>query len=540
MEISPDGRSVVFQVMLDGRSELWLRHMDATEAVPVPGTGSTISGNDLQQPFFSPDGRQIAFFAESAGALRKLSLDKGEIETVARISGNQLKGTWSADGTILMSSTGSKGIQRVSASGGSVTQITTITGNETSHLWPDLAPDGRHFVYLAVGRGGQSGVYVGSIDGGPPKRLLDSNFGARFAPPDRLLYVRDDDLVAQRFDFDRLELVGDPVLVVNGILRTSAGRVAVSASTNGVVVYARGDAELLGGHAVWVDRAGTPIVAAPQTKVATGGMRLSPDERFLAYAREGTAGAGMDLWLKDLTRGVETPLRFDIEIGRATSLAFSPDGSRLIAGRRADSDGAALFEIRTSGTESATPIAATSKWRFAVPRAWSADGRHLLFTGNRDGQTGMWVLPMQPAGDPMPYLVGVGTGAGGADISPDGRWVVYGLGVSRAESQVFVQSFPEPSSERWAVSGPGGVFPRWSRDGKEIFYVDAEGRLTAVSFSATARVQIGMPTPLFNVPLNTTLHPFDVAADGQRFVVLQRPDSRVHRSLTVALDWMGR
>jgi eukaryotic-like serine/threonine-protein kinase len=304
--VSPDGTALAYQVALqDGTSRLLVRRFDATDSRTLEGTGSDHLGNRGQQPFWSPDGRELGFFDEADGALLKLALETGDIRTIARMPGNQYGGSWADDGAILFSTNQTGGIRRVPAAGGDVQQVTTVDPADPAdqHLWPEVLPDGRHFLFLRsrrstgslnVAEAGSAAVYIGSLDGGAPKRVVESSVQARFAPPDRLLFVRDGSLYSQRFELSRLELTGQPELVVNDVHFTLTGRLAASVSRTGVLVYSAGEAGGVSGEAVWLDRSrleiGVPQVlfAAPAAFSNLGGYPydVTPDGRtFLVTQR---------------------------------------------------------------------------------------------------------------------------------------------------------------------------------------------------------------------------------------------------------------
>jgi hypothetical protein len=232
---------------------------------------------------------------------------------------------------------------------------------------------------------------------------------ARFAPPDRLLYVRDDSLVAQSFDLANLQLTGEPTLIAKPILRTPSGRVAVSASRTGVVVFASSDASADSFEAVWLDRTGNEIPSRPPPlTVGISGVRLSRNGRLLAFGRSRAAGAeGMstDLWLYDTTRQIETPLATDL-LGVAGAPVFSPDDTRVIVRRQAENNATILQEQPVWSGAPAEPVLKGQPRQFIVPWDWSSDGRHVIYGAFDDSDRGLWILPLTGARQPIPYLKG--------------------------------------------------------------------------------------------------------------------------------------
>jgi eukaryotic-like serine/threonine-protein kinase len=222
MAVSPDGRYVAYTVDLrDGKQgQLWVRRLDSLEARAVTAI-TEAGGEGVEQPFWSPDSKSIGFFL--IDKLKRVDLESGVVQTVCDVPGNNFGGSWGADGTIVFASSGTNGIKRVAAAGGTPTQVTTpdASAEETLHLWPKLLPDGRQFLYHALA-GNERTTYVGSIDGESRVKVLSSDFMAEFAEPGYLLFVRDGALMAQRFDPVRFQLAGDPVVVsaaVQGVRR---------------------------------------------------------------------------------------------------------------------------------------------------------------------------------------------------------------------------------------------------------------------------------------------------------------------------------
>ena len=532
--VSPDGTAVVYQAETAGElPRFWLRRLDSTESRPLErsATGGTSGGRSAQQPFWSPDGRRIAYFDEDLRKLKVLDLPTGETQSLCDVPGNQLGGSWNAD-VILLSSAGTNGVQKISANGGAVTQVTRVAGDE-SHLWPDFLADGKHFVYFSASEN-NSGIHVASIDGGEPKRLVGSTGMGRFAPPNQLLYVRGDALVTQTLDLDRLELTGEPVVVSDAIMRTPAGRVAVSASRDGTLVFATGGFAPDVSEMVWVDRTGRVDTAVPPIPFSGSGLRLSPDGKTLSYPR--ATGTSVEIWMYDIVRQIPTRLSSD---GGAldSSPAFSADGLQVLFRRRLADGVTAIYQQPVSGASPGGVILKTDQSDFASPHEVSSDGRFLLYSATRGLRRGLWLYPLAATAAPKPYLETGGTLSGPGALSPDGHFLAH-----VTSQQVFVQTFPDPSLGRWALSGPGAGYPRWPRHAQEVFFVDAEGWISSARVSLAPQVQIGEPSRLFQLPGGAQLaqgYRYDVMPDGQRFVVARRRGTIAPVSLTVSTNWLA-
>ena len=249
LAISSDGGRLVFAATdRSGRRQLWIRGIRSFTAQPLAGT------DGAREPFWSPDGAFVGFFAE--GKLKKVAVSDGTVTTLADASSGQ-GGSWSRDGVILFAPTTQSGLLRVDASGGAAVPVTKVERpKEYGHVYPQFLPDDRHFVYLDRAVPARKGIYVGSLDGAEPRRVLEASEKARFAPPDRLLYLRDGRLMSQGFDPRTFHRFGDPVAVADsvGFIATD-GRASYDVSATGVLVF-RANGLLAASQPVMVDRAG--------------------------------------------------------------------------------------------------------------------------------------------------------------------------------------------------------------------------------------------------------------------------------------------
>jgi Tol biopolymer transport system component len=527
--VSPDGSRLAYQARVGNSTAWFVRRLDAVTSQQVPGTeaGSDVAAQGL---FWSPDNQSLAFFDEPGRKLKKVDLGTSTVSVLCDVTGNQHGGSWNADGVIIFSSAASGGVWKVPAPGGKAIPLTTLdeARGETAHLFPQFLPGNRRFVYLAVGR--DPAVFAGSLAGAAPVRLFDSINAAVVAPPDALLVLRGDSLVMQQFDFSTLKPIGESRPVANNVLRTAAGRVAASASA-GVVAYARAGTDTsMVGSAHWVDRSGRPL-DRPPIPGGLGWVRLSPDGRYVGYSVGGQGGVS-EIWLYDLVRQI--PTRLSATSAGPLGAAFSPDGTR-IAYRQDDADGAALVEQPLSGAGPARVLMKVALTETFVPTDWAPDGGTILLSSNRSGHRGLYLISL--AGDgALAAFIDDRTNRVHAAVSPDGRWVAYTSDES-GQSQVFVQSFPDPRGGKWTVSKPGGGYPRWRRDGRELFFAEAGSRIYSVSATNGDSLRLGQPTLLFEVPMMTMTGsigaPYDVSPDGQRFLVVE---PRADMAITVVVN----
>ena len=422
----------------------------------------------------------MAFFDELERKLKIVDVNSGTVRNLCDVPGNQMAGSWSDEGHIVFASAGTGGIRRISANGGSTAQVTTLAAGEQSHLWPDLLPDSQHFVYLVAG-GAQPGIYLGSLSGQAPRRLIDSTFMARVAPPNHLLYVRGDSLVSQEFDSSTLDLVGEPAPMVDSIMRTPAGRVAISASRRGDIVYTTGDFAADTAELVWISRTGVIDVTVPPVPTGGTGQRLSGDGKTLAYARFEEAASR--IWIQDMGRRVSS--RLASEPGTSdTSPAFSPDGLQVYYRRESGQGKAVIQRQPVSGVSAAVTVLSAPQSELVMPVDVTADGQRLLVIATRRQQRSLFVQPLTGGGPPMAYHEGSTATIGNAALSPDNLLVALSAG-QVGQPQIFLQTFPDPTGGRWPVSGPGGAHPRWRSDGRELFFVDQQRWVNAVAVTST-------------------------------------------------------
>jgi Tol biopolymer transport system component len=524
VNLAPDGRRVLFLLQDEGgKTSTWVRRLDRLESRQVPGT------ENGRQPFWSPDGREIAFFRE--GKLKRIGADGGPAQTVCE-SGSGFTGAWSREGTILFTTEFGAGIAAVPAAGGTPRPVTVLdeARGDVGHFYPALLPDGRHFVFVARNRDPEKTmVMLGSVEGKDVRPLFRADSAAIYADPGYLLFARDNALVAWGFDAARLRTVGDPRPVFENVrYGTEDNRLSVSAVANRVAYQLWSARRRL----VWVDRKGREL----GTLGAIGGyedIRISPDGRRVAAAlRDPAHGQNLDLWVLDAVRG--TPSRVTSERTDEFNPAWFPDGERLVY----SSDHAGfydLYERPANGGAEKTLLRTKDDKTFPTV---SADGN--LLYGLSDGAT--WVrysLPPTGKGSPR-RLGGSRFSEEHPEISPDGRWTAYESSES-GPREVYLEPFPE--GPRRQVSVGGGETPIWRRDGAELFYSARNGVLMSVAIQPRGgQLEIGEPQPLFPIQSGISgphlfRRPYDVTPDGERFLVIRRAADAEADNAVVVLNW---
>lgn len=524
LAVSPDGSAIAMVLIKDGKQQIWVRRLGATDATPLAGT------DNAADPFWSPDSRSIAFFADDQ--LKKIDSSGGPVQTLCDVLGVR-GGTWNRNGDILIGALWR--VQRVSDAGG---PLTDLPGPAVTQKYPVFLPDGRHFVATRNYQSdpAQNGIWLNSIEGPRAQRILPDVSNAEIADPapgssiGAVLFTRGGTLMALPFDMKRLQAAGAPFPVAQGTARNKYGATGVSAlasaSNRGVLAYVSGQRSNL--QYVWKDREGKVLGAFGH---AAWVVMISPDGKKLV-------GGDQDgnLIVFDFAQGVSTRIAFSPHSGQDP--IWSPDGRYV-----AYFNGSGICRKRADGAgreEMLLPVHNT----LAVPKSWSPDGKYILYA-QIDPRTGadLFALPVDPVeSDPHPLVLAQTKGnEDQGQFSPDGRWVAY-TSNETGQSEIYVIPFPPtPNSGKWMVSRGGGVMPRWRRDGKELFYISPDWKMTEVKVTTSPVFQSGTPQALFDTQMvdtgiRTGPMSWDVAPDGNRFLIIS-DNAADTSSLNVILNW---
>jgi serine/threonine protein kinase len=538
--LSPDGRSIVVSALSEGRNRLWIRPLDSLQWQLLQGT------DDASYPFWSPDGANIGFFAQ--GKLKKIAVTGGPPQTLCDAPGGR-GGAWSSTGVILFAPNLTGGLYKVSTAGGVPEPATKFTASDLSdsQRYPEFLPDGRDYLYLEDRTGNVGiGIYAGSLDGAPPTRLLSDLSSAVYVSPTPpvtdgyLLFRREGSLMAQPFDAGRVRLTGEVFPVAEQVgIEVNTGLGAFSASNNGELAFRTGGTA--GNREfTWMDRAGKRLATVTKPGIFRSGS-LSPDEKRLAFPILNESGDLADLWLQELERGVIS--RFTFEEGISYSPVWSRDGSRIVFSHRDAGGHYAIYQRAATGAGKGDLIlrtaANTSTWD------WSPDGKYILYSDYQDKTTyDLWLLPLDGDHKPISYLQTPFSEIRG-QFSPDGRWMAYASDES-GRFEVYVQTVPA-SGPKWQISNAGGDFPRWRRDGKELYFIAADQQLMAVPVKtgsgSSGAFEAGAPQPLFRIepvgasPTASSL--YVPTANGERFLVNVQAGGEGTQAppITMVLNW---
>ena len=531
--ISPDGRRLAFTVVdSSGTTRLGVRPLDSLEAQLLPGTEGAIC------PFWSPDSRFVAFFAE--GKLKKIPVAGGPAEVICDAPDGR-GGSWNKDGAIVFAPLATGPLLRVSADGGETAVVVRpdSTRHETGLRFPRFLPDGRHFLYVSLPRK-QAGfdVYLGALDSRDHRLIMTAGSAPIYVEPGYLLFTRGGRLLAQRFDGFHLRPEGKS-LQLDVVLpaTTFEGAPLLSVSATGVIVHPA--ANVPDTRLVWLDRAGRLIGPIPLPPGRYESPSLSPDGQQ-AVVNKPNSPTSADLWKVDLRRAVATRLTFD---GLATPQQFgvagiwSPDGRR-IAIQYNRSGSYDVYQVLTTGNGRPEPLV-QSAVALKSPAEWSPDGRFLVFSQN-DEATGwdLWLLPLQGDRKPVPYLR-TPFNEISATLSPDGRWLAYDSDET-GTSEIYVQSFPV-AGEKYRVTTSGGTSAKWSKDGRELLIwtsgLNNSGPVLSVGVETTPTFRAGKPRVLFTP--RPDLVGIAATPDLKRFLAAIQVEGAAPPSITVTTNWQA-
>jgi serine/threonine-protein kinase len=515
MALSPAGTHLVYVGERGGTSQLYLRMMAQAEVKAISGTEGGFN------PFFSPDGRWIGFFAENK--LKKTSLLGGDPVTLCDAR-NPYGASWAPDDTIVFADSEGWSLLRVSADGGTPRLVSRSKAGTVSarFLWPDVLPGGDHVLV----RNGRGATVLVAVKTGEARVLLEDATGARYVPTGHLVFARAGSLHAAPFDLARLELTGPAVPLVQGVrTEASLGAAQFTFSANGTLAYVPGGPILA--KLVWVDRKGS-AESIPMPPRIYGAFKLSPDGRRIAMQ---VNGPDPDIWVYEFARGTFVRLTFD---GNSTIPMWTPDGRRItFASTKPGASG--LYWQAFDGSSEAEQILATDQG--SVPVSWSPDGRVLAFYVRSEISTDISLLHRDNGRKVVAPFVSTRFAEWGPVFSPDGRWIAYTSDESGAY-EVYIRPYPSPGG-KWQISVDGGEEPRWSSDGRELFYRNGQRWMVAAVTATTDEFAAAAPRVLFEGPyINPPGPSYDVTPDGGRLLVIKPSEEQTGPTqLQLVINW---
>ena len=491
-------------------------------------SGDTLS---LSSSTFNRKSYRRGFFADSK--LKKISVQGGAAVTLCDVPDDR-GGSWGEDGTIVFTKDTGSALSKVSSAGRTPQPLTALNtqAGEVTHRWPQVLPGSKAVLFTSNTRQlnyEDADIVVYSMASGQRKTVQRGGYYARYLPSGHVVYIYEGTLFAVPFDLRRLEVTGQPAPILEGVLTNDYGGAQFSLSETGNLVYvAGGNAGVQNVSIYWMDHEGkfTPLRETP------GGYyypAFSPDGKRLAL--EIFDGKRRDIWIYDWERDALTRLTFAGE-GNSHPV-WTPDGQRIVYSASEKGGAPNLWWIRADGSGDTQRLAESKYVQEAY--SWRPDGEVLAFRQlNPNTNWDIMTLPIEgneksgwKPGEPKPFVHSLFAEQqpGGASFSPDGRWLAYHTYES-GNHEVYVRPFPGPGG-KWQVSTGGGGLPKWSRNGKELFYRSLDSKIMVVTYTASGdsfradKPQLWSPGQIGDVETGT--YTFDLHPDGQRFAVLKAP-----------------
>jgi len=532
LALSPDGQRLAYVTAgAGGRSQLWLRALGELTPRPLEGAAGP------RAPFWSPDGRFVAFQSMADNSLKKIAADGGPAIPVCDLpsgltADRATSGSWSADGVILFAVLlPNSRIYRVSAEGGvpvPALELDTANG-EAGQVYPSFLPDGRHFLYLSLNATNDPrGVWLASLDDPDRTLVLPAAANTTYAM-EHLLYMQGNLLMAQPFDPRTRTTTGNAAAVAGPLqLGGVTGRTGGFAVSNaGSLAYIELPSQPRS-RLAWFSRDGRELGTMSAEPDAFDDLELSPDRRRALVSIVDPDRGSRDLWVLDTESKART--RLTTAPDDEGPGVWAPDGERVVFATTRKDRAASNRDLTMRSVAGGGETVLGEKQDFRLG-GWSA-ADEIVYT---DALTGFaWFRQPKPGAQPSRYD---GPGIGRLQLSPDSRWLAYAAG-EPGRVEVYVSAFPTPQGRR-QVSGAGGNFPRWSRDGRELFFLSGQNELMSAPVAIEAgRIAVGAPKALFSIqPSGRRVgYPYDVTAD-ERFLVNVgvEPDEPI--TVTLLTNW---
>jgi eukaryotic-like serine/threonine-protein kinase len=538
--LAPDGSAIVFGTLPATRgAQLWLRRLDRFETVPLEGT------QGASHPFWSPDSKSIAFFVDEEAVLKRMDLESRAIQIICKTTPSGLRnaglargGSWGADGTILFTPNSNAPIQRVAVTGGEPVNVTKLDPSvlDGSHRYPLMLPDGQHFIFTLWSNHAETasrvgGIYLASSQKGIIRKLTSDLSQAILSGKSKLLFYRNDSLVALSFDPTNFEITGEGAEIISHpLFELATGALSASASNNGDLAFAVATS---GGtvQLSWLDQTGNVIGAVGHQRFPIDGLVMSAQDNRFAARIQGRNGA--EIWIGDAKREILTRLtRGGTD---STYPAWSPDESRIAFAGQVEGNVSTF--IQPADGSSPPQILVTAKDRAYLPTSWSTDGKYLLMDSNKKSiHSEIWLYDFSEnklrslLADPS---ISVESGS----LSRDGRWLVY-VSDESGNKEIFVRPFPT-LDRKWQLSTAGGTAPHWRNDGREIIFTATDQSIQSVKIEVKENnLEAAAPVLLFASKL--PIMAMSPSSDHKRFLAAILPGDVRAQPIHLILNWKSR
>ncbi len=513
--LSPDGTKVAFTaIRRDGSVQLWVRELNSHDATAIPGT------DNAANPFWSPDGQSVAFFADAK--LKTVALNGDRVDVLCDVPLGVTSGAWSSNGTILFSNLVGQPMSRIAATGGTPAPWAAIH-DESFQTFPNFLPDGDHFLYTRANAQQQPVIAMGSLSSGKSTVVLEKAANPAYAAGE-LLFLRDGKLVAQPFQASSGKLSGTAVPITNA---------SAFSATSSVLVF---QATATKSRLQWYGLDGEPQGAIGAV-ASYASPKISPDGKQVLSVITAADSGSLDLWVTPAAGGVSTRLTFGANPRWAV---WSPDGKYVAYGREQGKLAAICRKAADGSGAEETLLTFDADVKVSPVVDWSPDGKYLsidVYHMSR-GRMDNWVLPFPNGrdGERKPFQLAPTTAPQyDGNFSPDGHWLAY-FGFESGRSEVYVVPFPEGGG-KYQISSNGGWLVRWGA-GHHLFFMTRGNQVMDADLALGAQsLQIRSVRPLFQLPLLDVSAPlFDVSADGKRFIAVTPADAEAN-AIGVMVNW---
>jgi Tol biopolymer transport system component len=526
LALTQDGRRLAYVAVQDGTRTLYVRDLDDSVSRPLAGT------QDADQPFFSPDGHWIGFFAESK--LKKVAVGGGAPHVIAPVS-NPRGGTWLPDNTIVYSPSAAAPLLRIPAEGGKPEPASTLDRqlNEASHRWPRALPGGEAILFAAgptvsAREWMEAHIVAQSLSGNRRRVIAPHGTFPEFAPTGYLLYSQTGTVYAHAFDPKTFQTTGDPFPILERMAMgggTNGGSLLWAMSSAGTIAYVAGFERQF--EVVLLDRQGKERVVLPAGNY--NGPRLSPDGRLIAVTVVGATDS--EVSIHDIARGTTTKLTSG---GRNLWPVWSPDGTQIAyASSREGSTNAYWRRADGSGREEQLTSSAYS----FIPQSWSPDGRDIVLTDVDPGRPNRIAVMSTEGARPIRVFPTGDSPSSIGSLSADGHWMAY-VSSESGRNEVYVRPYPGPGAAL-QISTAGGDEPLWVGKAHGVFFRRGEAILSVTLTSASGRLNASAAKQVFTgrfAPGGTRTG-YDVSADGRTFLFMKLVQPRDNLSqFTILLN----